>query len=132
MRACPSAGKASMAGKPRPTRIDGRQVERLSESSASRLAAHAKQGGSRTDLLLALAAGALRQAVDACAAVHACPRAAGHPLLAAAGRLVASNVLWPGAVADAASCLKDKGEALSSLWGCLTEPEPGRAVLAAS
>ena len=104
----PEAGgkTASKAGKPRPTRIDGRQGERLSESSASRLAAHAKPASQRTDLLLAWAhraAGALRQAVKACvpclsasSAIGGRPGisgADGPPLQAVAGRLVAS--IWP-------------------------------------
>ena len=67
MPQAPAGGwTAPKVGKPQPTRLDGRQGERLSESSASRLAAHAKPASQRTDHLLAWAhraAGALRQAV---------------------------------------------------------------------
>ena len=97
---------ASKVGKPRPTTIDGRQGQRLSESSASRLAAHAKPASQRTDLLLAWAhraAGALRQAVKACvpclsasSVIGGRPHifgADGPPPLAVARRLEAS--IWP-------------------------------------
>ena len=89
---------ASKAGKPRPTTIVGRQGQRLIESSASRLAAHAKPASQRTDLLLAWA-----QAVKACVpCLSASSVIGGRPLifgadgpppLAVAGRLEAS--IWP-------------------------------------
>ena len=54
MPLAPAGGKtAPKAGKTQPIRLNGRQGERLSKSSASCLAAHAKPASQRTDHLLA-------------------------------------------------------------------------------
>ena len=92
--------ESSKAGRPQPTRNGGRQGERLSESSASRLTAHAELGGLSADLLLAWAHGSRRRAqagcVSLCVACLSTPRVVGvYPHVEpAAGRfLLATSAL---------------------------------------
>ena len=73
--------ESSKAGRPQPTRNGGRQGDRLSESSASRLTAHAKLGGLSVDLHLAWVHGSRRRAqagcIILCVACLSAPRVVG-------------------------------------------------------
>ena len=103
-----------MRERPQPTRNGGHQGERLSESSASRLAAHAELGGLRADLLLAWAHGGRRLAqascVRLCVACLSAPRVVGgRPRVEQGLQGILSSLLSSWAGADAASCLEGKG-----------------------
>ena len=73
--------ESSKAGRPQPTRNGGRQGERLSESSESRLTAHAELGGLSADLHLAWANGSRGRTqagcVSLCVACLSTPRVVG-------------------------------------------------------